>query len=222
LKLSTPEKSEVDKRVAQELKNNQDFIYQTNQALQNLSEGLTAMAAMHQREMAGYKSMHKSLEISFERLADNINAQVKKCFGSFSEMERMIEVFRASMIEDVKQLDKRIPDKEKIDEILGEIVMKQFDLDQSHQELVCHLEASKNLIKGQISHEISSVRNDLAKDESLPDRIDERTRELLKPFYVDFQGLVLEIARLRKQVDYNEKKFEQIYTLIDRLQKAAK
>jgi type III secretory pathway component EscV len=221
LKLSTPEKSEVDKRVAQELKNNQDFIYKTNQALQDLGMGLTAMANMHQREMAGCKAMHKHLEITFENLAADIAKKVDKAFNGIDEMKRIIDIFQMSSSKLVEKFESKI-DKEKVDEILEDIILKQYDLDQAHQNLVGHLEAAKNILTGQIKHATDSVRKDLKSDVDIPAIINSRTAELLKPFYVDFEGLVLDMARLRKEVDYHNKKFENIYTLIKRLQEAAK
>lgn len=68
------ERSEIDMRVAQELKNNRDFIYQTNQSIQNLTVTLVNLKIDlldHRAQMdRASTSDHIALELLDKRLQD--------------------------------------------------------------------------------------------------------------------------------------------------------
>ena len=57
---------------AQEMKFNNDFVYQTNQSLQDLSRSLECLSLLHGESHAKLESRQKSIEIYFENLSQNV------------------------------------------------------------------------------------------------------------------------------------------------------
>jgi hypothetical protein len=62
LKTFTPkERSEVDIRIAQEIKNHQDWMYEIGQSIRILKEGLAGLSVIHERNLSKLDSEHKSI-----------------------------------------------------------------------------------------------------------------------------------------------------------------
>lgn len=217
LNLSTHKKSEVDLRVAQELKNNQDFIYQTNQSLQGLNHAIISLSLQHERVIAKTDSEKKDILIDFEKICDKVNKKLHqidqrigdletKCNKDVDDIKFIINEMMRSYIT-TQTFSQQIS-------ILNNRIKEVCDLIEKHIDATA---SANGNIYNRIQSEIKKVRSDLTpiipEVDPVKKAIDERM-EILK---VDFDGLVREIAILKKAVAYDEKKFENIYTLIDRL-----
>ncbi len=217
MNLSMHKKSEVDLRVAQELKNNQDFIYQTNQALQGLSQSIIALSLQNEKLHAQFESDKKSMHIILENFMsdmDERHAMFSKHMSDkeqrmvliLSKVQGQLDAFRTQMV-CAKDVD------EKFETVAG--LIKSFEA--SLQKLTGFTTNSISMLHGNISSEISQVRKDLTPDPDAIHPLKAQVEDLLNSMRVDFQGLIRELALIKKDVAYGEKKFENIYTLIERL-----
>lgn len=210
-------KSEVDLRVAQELKNNRDFIYQTNQALQNLNQSILALAQQNEKLRAQVESDHKQTLILNEQLQ-------MACVNHYAMSRKQIDAFEKGIIcfykdvqEQLDEFKKQTIRHEVLDEKFKSIAewMKSFEV--SYERLSSFVNCSFGLVQGKIASEIDQVRKDLTPDPDAVDPIKKEVEDLLTSMRVDFQGLIKELAVLKRDVAYGEKKFENIYTLLERL-----
>ena len=77
-------------------------------------------------------------------------------------------------------------------------------------------------LQGQLKQDIEKLRKALTPIVPEVDPVDTKLDERFKVFKVDFDGLVKEITLLKKAVFYDQKKFENVYTLIERLKEGKK
>jgi len=222
LNLSTHKKTEVDLRVAQELKNNQDFIYQTNQSLQSLSQGIISLSLQFEKSKGKLESDHKALQIKFENLE-------KKVLEECDETGYLIADYAKAIIDLTEDLTKKFED-----------VYKTLTSIEDHKNLACKVEdqilsiekktlidrsytqSAFILLKAQLDEQNSSIRKDLEPKIPEVDPIQKAFDERFKPIQTDINGFIKEVGLLKKAVTYAEKKFENIYTLIERLKEGKK
>ncbi len=210
-------RSEVDIQVAQELKNNKEFVYQTNQALQNLSTNFIALSLQYEKLIAKAESDRIQVIIQFENLR-----------GSVEEITKIIE----QRVGDVETKISIALDKvKKVHEKLEQEYLKQSSFNyecQSREEEMAKIDGhiSKTdrewrdtlyKLKEEFKDHIAALKVVLTPKPIEGDPIQEKIDENLKSFRVDFEGLVREISILKRSVAYDQKKFEHIYTLIERL-----
>lgn len=204
-------------RVAQELKNNQDFMNQTNQKLNSLSDGLIALTITHDKAIGNGGSNHKALEIQFQNLKEFIDKSLIRIHKRLDEVEiktnKVLEEFSdlRNEVED-EYITTKIYDVDfhnliiSIDQIKKDILTKQD-----------YFNISLNTIKSMLRQEIEKTKEELKPKVLDIDPVNQKITERLGPFRVDYEGLKREIELLKSAVSYDQKKFENIYTLIERL-----
>lgn len=222
LNLSTHKKSEVDLRVAQALKNNQDFIYQTNQALQNLSQSIIALSLQNEKLRSQFESDKKGKEIDYENHLKEVNNRAAMLGQRVSAFEDGIVRMLSEVQGRLDEFRTQLVHHEILDQKFKTIVQWMQSFESSHERLSGLVNSSVCLLHGKIASEIESVRKDLTPSPDARDPIKAEVEEFLKSMRVDFEGLVRELALVKKALAYDEKKFENIYTLIERLKAGAK
>lgn len=217
MNLSTHKKSEVDLRVAQELKNNQDFIYQTNQSLQVLRQGIVSLSLENEKNLAKSGSQINNVSIAFENLQEEVLKKLKDIDQRLGDMQsKMIDFSNNfSYLKDRIELEYL-----KRSEFISALVPEARKIDLIEKDLFIKNERINILINN--LNELLNVKIDSTKEyliNKIPDidPIKKKLNDYLRIFKVDFDGLSREINVLKKSVDYGQKKFENIYTLIERL-----
>ncbi len=217
MNISTHKKSEVDLRVAQELKNNQDFIYQTNQSLQNLSVAIDSLSYKIDRRLNAVENRQSELGIAFE----NLNKDVVEHFKASKSVIKDISDYQEKSLDVVsKQIENvrlSTPDKD--------ITTSCFDLIMGmYRELVDEIESVRASISsrqielhGKISDTADNLRKELTPVKPDIDPVEASINEKISNMYVDFAGLKQEIAILKKASYYSEKQFEFMVTQLERL-----
>lgn len=217
LKTFTPKnKSEVELRVAQELKNNQDFIYQTNQSLQDLNCLVLCLSARVEKSQVGFLRDLKYTQIKFENIKeevikrlDNFSSRVGDLESGFlamkKYMDKNIDVFISGYV--TKEFH-----KEECNNINSDLdfIKKQSKIDNDYFDLI--LNNLNSYIKTQIQLVLDKIP--IVPDIQL---LKKEISEKLACFKVDCNGILKEIDILKKSLAYDQKKFENIYTLIERL-----
>ncbi len=210
------DRSEVEIRVAQELKNNQDFIYETNQSIQNLSNSLVAMSNLYEKLRASSESERKTLEISVQ----NLNEQVLSRLASFNYRLTDIE---SECIELHDELVDKLDDF--VDEYMTRLEHNKASktwwsyLDEINQKIKVkddYFDTAVIELKRLASDQVDAVRKEIP---FVPDiePIKKEISNQFQAFKIDYEGISKELSLIKKAIAYNEKKFENIYTLIERL-----
>ncbi len=217
MKSFTPkERSEVDIRIEQEIKNHKDWMYQTTQQIQGISTGLSFLSAQRQKDNDQSFNERKSLFIAFENLETEVNKQIKSFIQRLGDIETKcadIEKCLESMLNHLPDLYlskeefscRTADQRERLKEL-------DFKINQKHQKCESQLEHLKSFIKEQDSQIRKSIPSI---DEFKPLKKDMESS--FQTFRVDFLGLIKEVSLIKKALAYDEKKFENVYTLIERL-----
>jgi hypothetical protein len=218
LKTSTlKQRSEVDVRVAQELKNDKDFKYETNQSLQTLARGISALSEKHDKVQANSHSDRKALLIEFENLRESVLDSMKEMDQRLGDVEtKMFEVLD-SFTDLREEYELRYLTKQEFYDAFVPEVKALDDIQQKMIKDKDYFNFALSTLKNQFKQDIQVVKEDLTPKIPEVDPIKAQLDERFKVFKVDFDGLVREIGFLKKAVAYDQKKFEHIYTLIERL-----
>jgi hypothetical protein len=217
LNLSTREKSEVDLRVAQELKNNRDFIYETNQKLQSLSQGMIALSLENDKIIKKYESEKKGLAI----LVENLEVDMRK---TFLETKLMIDEFLLrieSQVTFIRHTVEACPEifvtKSDSDPVINNILDSILDLTVSFERFSEGNASSLAHVKQYSETKVDELRKELNNQPSEAHALESKINSRLLDMQGNHLGLVGEITQIRKELHYAKKKFENIYTLIERL-----
>jgi hypothetical protein len=211
------DKSEVELRVSQELKNNQDFIYQTSETLIALCEGIKSLSLKHDQAVAKCGSDAKTLVIEFEKLSEAVLSKSYEMNQRLGDVEKqLLEVLKS-----FKELRDEVHLKYLTAEEFAKTMTQQDEaFDQlSHKfiEKTDYFNIALGALKAQFKDQLERVKAELTPIVPEIDPVQQKIDERFKVFKVDFDGLIREIAVVKQTVSYDQKKFENIYTLIERL-----
>lgn len=198
-----------------------DFVHYTNQTLNKLNEGVVALGIQHERMFNKHQSLHNNLSIDFENHLSEVGLKIGRAFTCIDEFRSDLGEIQTDVKQHLRTVNRDYVTKEDMDRMAGYIAHQQRLLDSSFQDLKHFVENSLNTLKGSVEETIKTTAEEVRKDIPSVDPVKELFDRKLAAFYEDFTGLVTEIARLKEAVKYGEKKFENIYTLIERLQKGA-
>ncbi len=221
MSLSTQIRAVVDKqfnlRTTQEIRNNTQFIYETNQKLQSHSQQIVALQSSLDTSIGESKSDNKSLEIGYsylenmiknikidtEKRVDRIETTVQEAVFRIQEkLQKFSEEY--ALAEDLE--DKFIPIAEWIEKI-----------EANQKKIMDYITSSQRLINANIEANSCKLRQELTPKNDLEENLKKEIQNMIEVMKVDFQGLIREIELLKKSSHYADKKFENLYTLIDRL-----
>jgi hypothetical protein len=219
LKFCTP-KTDEEIKAAAEKREHEKFVYATNQALNKLSEGIVSLALQHERMFAKHQSLHNNLGIAFENHVNEVSLKIGKTFTCLDDFRADLGQIQTE-VKDELSANRFHVTKDDLERFSSYIVQQQKLLDMSFTNLKGFVESKLSSIKGYVDDQISSTRNDLKPNYTRQDELRDWFEEKLKAFYVDFAGLVKEIAIMKEAIKYGDKKFENLYTLIERLKKGA-
>lgn len=217
MKTFTPnQRSEVDIRVAQELKNHQEFVYQTNQSLQNLSTSIVSLSLLIEKNRSQLFSEKKSLEIGFENLKKEVLDRLDQFLKRMGDLESKFIEVQEKLADDQEEFSKDYMTKESYFQAFYPALQKLQEIDNKVEKKNSYIESEISRINGLFENKVENVRKEIPSVEEFKP-LRKEMKELFQNFKIDFKGLIQEIAVLKKTSAYDQKKFENIYTLIDRL-----
>ena len=204
-------------KAAQELKDSRDFVYNTNQSLQTLSQGIISLSIQNEKVIAKSQSDHKALLIEFENLKENIVKSIKEMQQRIGDVESKLYEFSHSLKNLREEIVvKYLPKKEFYDCYVSETKSRD-DFQTKMGEKNYYFNLALSTLKSQFNQDLEGVKKDLSPKVPEVDPIKKQLDERFSILKVDFDGLIREIAFLKKAVAYDQKKFENVYTLIERL-----
>jgi len=217
LNLSTHKKSEVELRVAQELKNNKDFIYQTNQALQNLSNDIRDLTLNQKKLEAKLGSEHKDLLITFENLREWILSHHNNVTHRIALVESKIEANLNEFSELKQHADLNFVTHEQYVQDLLDNSYRVDDVEDELKLLEGYFNSTVTHIKHKITQSIEDVTVTLTPVKPDVDPLQIKFDQAFANLKIDMQGFVKELALVKQDIKYDNKKFEYIITRLERL-----
>lgn len=201
-----PKRSEVDIRVTQELKNHQDFIYETNQAIQNLNVKLVNLSLECEKSKAKAQSENKALEIAFEKFTDKILVQMKQFEERISGFEKAVKKYTEQHVEEICDLENFKADYSEFIAFANKVEKRFKDVDEITDKNNMYQADWNRLLIGKIHEEARKLENKIMP--KMPDLTPmmQKVDEKLDIMRVDFAGIFKEIDYLKKDVDVIRKK----------------
>lgn len=216
LNLSTHKQSEVDLRVAQELKNNKDFIYQTNQSINQLREQIATLQLQKQQMKNKLESQLTVLEIQFEHLSEKVSDNIKSCLHRIGNAESAFTALQEVLITELNKLKESAASQENVKQLYTSI-------DEELRSVKLNVQNIKSFCLGAITQLAEHTNRELCNvKQSIPEELDlesfeKKINQLFDVVKVDYSGVLQELNLIKKALHYDEKKFENLYTLIERL-----
>lgn len=217
MNLSTHKKSEVDLRVTQELKNHQDFVYQTNQSLQNLKNEIFSQSFKHEKAISRYESRQKEIEIGFENLKEIVDEVCHDCIQNIGEMKTKINVLCKEVHDDIDKISKECVTIEAFNHSMDSLTDIRIGYGIQITRIEDDLKLTTNNTRSLFKVWIEDLRKDLTPVIPEVDPIQTKINEVKKILKVDLEGVAKEIFLLKKAIVYEQKRIENIYTLIERI-----
>ena len=222
MKLSTERQAEIDRRVAQELKNNQDFICTTNQWLQKLDLALERMKKEFLGHAADVGSKLKAQDISIENLSDDHKAHQKKCSQDLEEYRKQMSFCLQFVQESVKRSDERFVSLQQCNDAIlalkDRVVVLAQEIDRIDQ--LIHHEALR--LSNQITAKSDALKNEILNLPTEIPSLKQMISDKISVFQVDFQGIVRELEIIKKKAFISSKYIEELYNKFDRLKEVKK
>jgi hypothetical protein len=212
-------KSNAELKEAQELKDIKDFKYSTYQSLNALSEGIGAFSLQHEKVMAKTESDRKALLIEFENLREWIRSSFQYMHQRLGDVEsKLCEALHEFIALKTESAAAYVTRKE-FNDLLASLESQMVSNHLKQTLKTDNLAHDLGNLQGQVKQDLESLLKNLTPIIPEIDPVDTKIDERFQVFKVDFDGLIKEITLLKKSVFYDQKKFENIYTLIERLQK---
>jgi len=207
--------------VQQEIINHNDQMLATNLSLNELRNSLFAQ----KREFDHYKAICNSENLQRTSNFDRLSSIVEKNKSdAMSKMNDILQAFDAAnkRLDDFNALihnfDKTLEhEKEKIIEIIEIIEFHDACFDVISNELK-ELKSSIAKISADVEN-LNKYKAEMAAKPSEAEKVKKELLEIINTQKIDFSGLMEEIQAYKKDAFIKEKKLENIYTLIERLDK---
>lgn len=193
-----------------------DFVYQTNQTLQSHSQGLIGLSLSYEKKVAMFLSDLKATQIQFENLEKKVNAMVE---GHCSIINLKVSDMLA-LVEDIHDKTEDIYDNfASLEDMAGVQLALEAKCDEVRKYAQISNAANESslfLAKGHLQAQIDDLRH-LVNQPDLGHQQCEISLQIKRDEdAVTIKGLQIEIERLKKQCDYNQKQFEYVVEQIKR------
>ena len=187
------------------------------QSIDALKEKVLNFSKQQEAIAAKNASAHQALLIAHE----NLNANVHKLFTDLVDRIGKCENELLRVLAKLRQIDEEVSKncikKQQFEASLTKIDNLVVSNHLTHTLKNDNLNHSFKQLQGQTEENLKRLKTELTPKTPEIDPIKAQLDERFKVWKIDFDGLFKEIAVLKKTFSYDQKKFEHIYTLIERL-----
>lgn len=205
---------ECQLRLSQELKNYQTEIYQMKQSIEQLKAMVLSLAKKQDDQMAKMQTQYKASEVLNEHFTEYVKEEVKECKhvldGYRNELQKVSGLAREAIDQSFNYTDRyAFYDHQKA--VVQAFQDKQVQIESIKVELnqMCNrytrMECANNTAMNHLESQIPNLQ-------PLRDYVDQNIKENS----INMAGLVREIEICKNRISYGDKKFENIYTLLER------
>lgn len=218
MKTFTPKKrSEEQIREEQEAINQKNWMYETGQSINFLLDGLRKVSTFQENLVAKSASDRKEVLIAFENLKDSVDRIQKEVNRRVGDAEKKLFEILDQFNDLKEEVSLHYLSKEDYEEAISKIE-RTVSANHLHNTLKNDgFYHNLTQLQAKATEDLRLLREELTPKQPEIDPIKSQLDERMAVWKVDFDGLVREIALLKKAVSYDQKKFENVYTLIERL-----
>jgi len=202
----------------QEIKNHNDQILASNIAIKKLNEELISL------KMDSSSNWRAIVEMINGEISDQskIKEDIRKLNSKFSKKEKESAVIVDRNYREMSTLDQSIETtyklaKEHSKELEG-LVDYRDSLADKYEKQKQVVIASINQAKTQLRNEIAKTKEEILSIPSEALEVKKELSEEIATYKIDSEGLMKEIKILKKEKFIQDKKIENLYTLIERLE----
>ena len=192
-------------------------MYEVRQSLNLLNEKLIELSKKQDVDNAKHSSDKKAILIDFENLKDFVDKFFKNLVDRIGVAESQLFRMQDKFKELAQNVTSHCVNKKEYEEELSNleslVVANQLTQKLKNDNFNQYIQN----LQAQSVEDIKKLKEELTPKEPKIDPVKAQIDERFKVWKVDFDGLVREIALLKRDVGYDQKKFENIYTLIERL-----
>lgn len=221
LKLSTPKKpnqqAELEIRVAQELKNHRDFIYETNQTLQKLEFDNHRLVEELARTKSQVLSDVKRLYIEFENFQqaqnskyENMHSEISEALKTVSQAENIVTEMSDKYQKVLNAIHGMAIDQE-CNFRAYDLLEGRLDRIQSQQDNYVRV------IRGEIDHKVERAKSEIDFPKENP--WVQQSKSDFANLRKDVDCFKTDMNRLTKALNYAEKKIEAALNRTNRAEK---
>lgn len=205
--------------VKQEIKNHNDLMLANNIAMEHLRNEMIRQKRSRENEI---KELHQEIsqlkldlhEAKFKSTVDSCS--LRSHINDSSVNKEKVDNEFGKILDSVKQLQEHLS---RHDQILLNSLSRDSEINDKFTRLSKELshefiEKNKKLLS-----DINSMVEEVKNKPSEADALEKKIEKQLVSHKIDCDGVYQELRVLRRDFDYANKKIENIYTLIERLQK---
>jgi len=218
LRTSTRKKrSEEEIREIQERKNQYVLMSELHQKMNAFHQALLDVSKQNEQSQSNIESKFVALSSRFQNLSELVDLKFKDLVDRIGKAESLSLVVSSKLRSLESILSASFVNKEEFEESVSSIentvISNQLKQSLKNDNLNHNIEQ----FKGQTAENLKALKDELSPKPNQFDPIKAHLEEKMKIWKVDFDGIMKELAVIKKSLSYDQKKFENIYTLIERL-----
>lgn len=208
--------------VKQEIKNHNDLMQATNQALDSLRKHIDRYTEQHREDVRELRNqVDQNLHLHGEH-----QEGMRLCLYRLTKLENDYEQDQGRQDALIEELQEENLDLSKRNNILGELLMRE---QEKRQEEVLELRRAVDDMRQHIERQMEYVRaysreRDEAMLTTIEAALSDHKDQLMKQMEccrVDVKGIDENLAKKQKRINYHEKQIECLMNRVDRLRKEA-
>lgn len=171
---------------------------------------------MHEKGQTRFFGQKQELQIAFDNLKDDVTNQLKEFSKRIGDVETRCQEILKNHEDSLDDFSKDYLTKESFVGAFYPAMQKMDNLSTEVNKKNSYMETEFSRVRSHINDQVEGVKKEIPSVEEFKPLKGEMN-ESFQSMAIDFKGLVKEIALLKKAVAYDQKKFENVYTLIERL-----
>jgi len=207
-------RSKEEIKAIQSDKNNNEFIYQTNQSLNSLKDAITSLSLQFQKEKGERGSQFQELKILVENYLEESNKKMNTMFNE-------IEIFRSQVYKfgfQINICENRMNTlKDSQDRVDTSVIDCREEILELGKDIDRFLKTIENVSQdhqSKLDNACDKLRDELRLIKPKIDPLQVKLDEQISIMKNDHQGLFKEINLIKKDLEYSEKKIEAIFDKI--------
>ena len=203
---------------AQEEKNNNDFVYRTNQEIQNIWNKIDSLELLFQKHLASHGSEISQFQAALDNHQSEMRDYLKLCNTNFDDFQKRL----ASHVNDVlvcfEQVQNEFVSKTEINPKLHSFKEVLSSLETSNRMCNDNIRSLLQRFPALVDEKVGSLRDELNSRPSNESAIRQELNQTLDVVGMDVTNASIRCANNEKQLNLIEKKIEQLFLLIKKLE----
>jgi hypothetical protein len=210
---------QFDQIVLQEIKNHNDSITSTNVFLQELRLQMSALLASHAKQVASQENRFKKVENEVSVLRGTFDDLLKKVTRKIEQNTEYVINYKHDSDRKLESLEESYVETDKFLEIMDSLKIEMHGFKEELSNHKVYIHSSIKSLEFDLLRSYGEFKEELLNRPSDFIEIKAELEKKLDASIIDAKGVLRRLSIVSKESFILEKKIEQIYTLISRLEK---